>query len=184
MLKRFFVSSYENYTGCAETGKPEPTVGSPEPSSEPSAPSQPVVTKDDVKTSSTPSAPIAVQHFKAPDVPSTVKPAVPTAETPEATKKHQAVVDVPSTSVPDVTSSVPAAPADTSSTLEEQPDTDGKEKKSRFGLPSFMSSSGRKSKKERPTGVQPNMILLLQSVEMRAVIPVLLVLHPVYTIVP
>ena len=139
---------------CAGAVKPQPAVGLQEPSSKPSAPSQPVVTKDDVKKSSKPSAPIAMQHFKAPDVPSTVKPDVPTAETPEAVKKPQAaVVDTPSASVPDVTSSAPDAPEDTVSTPEEQPGAEGKNKKSRFGLPSFMSSSGRKSKKEKPTGV-------------------------------
>lgn len=111
---------------------------------------------------SKPSVPIAVQHIKAPDVPSTVKPAVPTDETPEAVKKPQAaVVDVPSASDPDVTSSLPAAPEDTTSTLEEQPGTEGKKKKkSRFGLPSFMSPSGLKSKKERPTGMYNDMIFL------------------------
>ena len=155
----------EHVIVCA--GVQKPAVGSPEPSSEPSAPSKPITPTDDVKKEGKPSVPIAVQHFKAPDVPSNVKPEVPTTEIPEAVKKPQAaVVDTPSASglVTDVAVSAPVAPEDTASTAEEQPDAEGKKKKSRFGLPSFMSSSGRKSKKEKPTGVQPNILFIIGNV--------------------
>ena len=119
--------------------------------------------KEDIKKQSKPSIPTAAQHFKAPDAPSVVKPELSAAEFTEAVKKPQTtVVDAPSASsyVPDDTSSVPAAPEDT----EEQPDSEGKKKKSRFGLPSFMTSSGRKSKKERPTGMLQDMLLLSCSI--------------------
>ena len=97
----------------------------------PSAPSQPTVIKADVKKQSKPSAPTAVQHFKTPDVPSALKPEVPTAE-----------------------------PEDATSAPEKVPDLEGKKKQSRFGLPSFKTSSGRKSKKEKPVGMQYDLLSL------------------------